>query len=838
MLPVMSVAKDYNIEKEVQQLQSYIATKQYDKAIAVLRYCINHDDNDLRYAAYCHGLGSIYYEKGDLNQAGYFYAKGIERLKENYINSREYRALLSDIGQMYTAVHSYDNASKYLNKAKILYEHNLDMDADYARVLNNCALVSLAQGNDFWAKAFIDVTLEIASKSRNHQAENKAMTYSNIAVIYQSMGYYDEALQASQMALDLCETEHLGNNIKAQAMNNRGILYLNQHNIAAALEAFQSAFDLSDRRMSIRGTISFNLALTQQMANSKKLAQTVRQMSDELSEEVLSKFAFLNANQRLQYWTANLSLLLGVNHIVSKQQDERLYDVIYNNALFSKGLLLRATNWIDNKLTSNTTERSTTLYAELKQLQNKLTNGDVPADSIQAYRLKAFTLDKELMNENISYAELKKTFTFNWRDIQKSLSPDEVAIEFVQIPGVKDLEFNGTMKYAAMILKSDYKHPHLVTLCNDSILTKLLANTTNYDNETYRQYLYGSGTHKIRKGLRTISLTCIGDSLYSYIWEPISSELSNVKTVYYSPIGALSSVSFGAISSNDTSLSDRYDLHLLSSTAEIPELKQNKNKLPENAVVYGGIQYDVAEDVLVAEARSYGEASRSITASIPDSDGERGSWSFLTGSEAEAKEVAHKLDSIAVPNRLLMATAANEESFKSLSGKSPTLLHIATHGFYIADSLAIQQNAFFKNVSSNSVMNRSGILFSGANRAWIGQKSVAGIEDGILTADEISKLDLSQTKIAILSACETGLGQDGMTEGVYGLQRAFKLAGVQTLVMSLWQVPDTATSQLMQTFYDNWLSGMEKHDAFVKAQQTIKKAYPNPYFWAGFVMLD
>jgi CHAT domain-containing protein len=804
----------------------------------VLRYCINHDDNDLRYAAYCHGLGSIYYEKGDLNQAGYFYAKGIERLKENYINSREYRALLSDIGQMYTAVHSYDNASKYLNKAKILYEHNLDMDADYARVLNNCALVSLAQGNDFWAKAFIDVTLEIASKSRNYQAENKAMTYSNIAVIYQSMGYYDEALQASQMALDLCETEHLGNNIKAQAINNRGILYLNQHNIAAALEAFQSAFDLSDRRMSIRGTISFNLALTQQMANSKKLAQTVRQMSDELSEEVLSKFAFLNANQRLQYWTANLSLLLGVNHIVSKQQDERLYDVIYNNALFSKGLLLRATNWIDNKLTSNTTERSTTLYAELKQLQNKLTNGDVPADSIQAYRLKAFTLDKELMNENISYAELKKTFTFNWRDIQKSLSPDEVAIEFVQIPGVKDLEFNGTMKYAAMILKSDYKHPHLVTLCNDSILTKLLANTTNYDNETYRQYLYGNGTHKIRKGLRTISLTCIGDSLYRYIWEPISSELSNVKTVYYSPIGALSSVSFGAISSNDTSLSDRYDLHLLSSTAEILELKQNHNKLPENAVVYGGIQYDVEEDVLVAEARSYGEASRGITVSIPDSDGERGSWSFLTGSEAEAKEVAHKLDSIAVPNRLLMATAANEESFKSLSGKSPTLLHIATHGFYIADSLAIQQNAFFKNVSSNSVMNRSGILFSGANRAWIGQKSVDGIEDGILTADEISKLDLSQTKIAILSACETGLGQDGMTEGVYGLQRAFKLAGVQTLVMSLWQVPDTATSQLMQTFYDNWLSGMEKHDAFVKAQQTIKKAYPNPYFWAGFVMLD
>lgn len=838
VLPVISLAKDYSIEKDAQQLQSYIDTKQYDKAIVVLRYLMDYADNDLHYAACCHGLGTMYYEKGDLNQAGYFFAKGIERLNKNYINSREYRLLLFDIGQMYSVVHSYDNAIEYLNSAKILYERNLDMDAAFARVLNCCATVSLAQGEEFWAKAFIDVTLEIASKSKKYGAENKAITYSNIAVVYESMGYYDEALQTSQMALDLCESERLSNNVKAQAINNRGLLYTHQHNITAAVNAFQTALKLSDSRLPMRSTMRLNLALAQQMENSPELGQTVRQLSDELSAEVLSKFAFLNADQRLRYWVANWGLLFGVNYIVSNQHDERLYDVLYNNALFSKGLLLRTTNWIDNKLTLGSDERSKAIYAELKQIQNRLMINDISEDSIQAYRLKAFTLDKELMNENISYADLKRTFTFNWQNIQKSLSPEEVAIEFIQIPGVKEMEFTRTMEYAALIIKSDYKRPHLVTLCSDSTLTQLVANRSNYDNETYRQYLYGNGLHKIRKGLRTISLSCIGDSLYRYLWEPISSELSNVKTVYYSPIGALSAISFGALTSNDTSLSDIYDLHLLSSTAEIPELKKNRNKLPENAVIYGGIQYDVTEDILVAEARSYSDISRGTTVSIPCSEGERGSWGFLTGSEAEAKEVAHKLDSIAVPNRLLMATAANEESFKSLSGKSPTLLHIATHGFYIADSLAIQQNAFLKNVSANSIMNRSGILFSGANRAWLGQNLADEIEDGILTADEISKLDLSQTKIVVLSACETGLGQNGMTEGVYGLQRAFKLAGVQTIVMSLWQVPDIATSQLMEAFYDYWLKGVEKHEAFTKAQQSIKEAYPNPYYWAGFVMLD
>ena len=90
----------------------------------------------------------------------------------------------------------------------------------------------------------------------------------------------------------------------------------------------------------------------------------------------------------------------------------------------------------------------------------------------------------------------------------------------------------------------------------------------------------------------------------------------------------------------------------------------------------------------------------------------------------------------------------------------------------------------------------------------------------------------------VLSACETGLGKDVASEGVFGLQRAFKLAGVKTLVMSLWKVPDAEPSKLMQLFYANWLGGMNKHEAFQAAQLKVKESHPNPYFWAGFIMLD
>ena len=136
------------------------------------------------------------------------------------------------------------------------------------------------------------------------------------------------------------------------------------------------------------------------------------------------------------------------------------------------------------------------------------------------------------------------------------------------------------------------------------------------------------------------------------------------------------------------------------------------------------------------------------------------------------------------------------------------------------------------------MLHRSGLLFAGANKTWVNGERVKGVEDGILTAEEISKLDLSTTEIVSLSACETGLGEIVSTEGVFGLQRAFKLSGAKTLIMSLWKVPDVATSKLMITFYKNWSSGMEVHQAFLTAQQKIREEFSSPYYWAGFVMLD
>ena len=147
----------------------------------------------------------------------------------------------------------------------------------------------------------------------------------------------------------------------------------------------------------------------------------------------------------------------------------------------------------------------------------------------------------------------------------------------------------------------------------------------------------------------------------------------------------------------------------------------------------------------------------------------------------------------------------------------------------------------------DKAMTRSGLLFAGANKVLSGKTIPEGYDDGILTAKEISTLDLRGLDLLVLSACQTGLGEI-KGDGVYGLQRGFKMAGAQTIVMSLWKVDDDATQMLMTEFYRRYLSGQSKHDAFLAAQEAVRnfkgkirgkdRNFSDPKYWAGFVMLD
>jgi CHAT domain-containing protein len=176
------------------------------------------------------------------------------------------------------------------------------------------------------------------------------------------------------------------------------------------------------------------------------------------------------------------------------------------------------------------------------------------------------------------------------------------------------------------------------------------------------------------------------------------------------------------------------------------------------------------------------------------------------------------------------------------------ILHIATHGYFMPTrafstvrttgaQLIVSEVAEKLHRLSNleNPLLRSGVALAGANTWFRKRKLPEQAEDGLLTAEDVTDLDLIGTQLVVLSACETGLGDVRVGEGVFGLRRAFTLAGAKTLVMSLWKVPDQETQQLMVDFYRRILAGQSRSGALRQAQLALKESFPDPRCWAAFI---
>jgi CHAT domain-containing protein len=252
--------------------------------------------------------------------------------------------------------------------------------------------------------------------------------------------------------------------------------------------------------------------------------------------------------------------------------------------------------------------------------------------------------------------------------------------------------------------------------------------------------------------------------------------------------------------------------------------------------------YDLTVADMQEAAKRYSHLSDDHFLLAMRSEDERGHWNYLPGTKTESQNIFSLLTSNNISSTLLQEKEANEESFKSLSGHSPQIIHLSTHGFFLDTTDKVKKNPFMNNIGSYSEKEdkliRTGVLLAGANNVWCGKNQVVGIEDGILTADEISRLDLSGTKLVVLSACETAKGQVDEIDGVLGLQRGLKKAGVGSILMSLWKVSDVVTSILMTQFYENIGKGQNSRESLKNAAQKVKEQYPDPYYWASFVMLD
>lgn len=488
-----------------------------------------------------------------------------------------------------------------------------------------------------------------------------------------------------------------------------------------------------------------------------------------------------------------------------------------NGIILAKNYKLYAESFLRNQMSNRNDEVGMQMYDDIQTELAKL-----EAMYQKGQRDEAVYLEKNKIKElKIRLSEyLKKNrintneFAISWESLRTYLKGDEVAIEFQEVP----IWRTDSVCYVAIALKKDSRCPNLYT-----VLT------------CHKDYLSSIEKDDVLK-------------LSKQIWEKLEPETKDVKTVYFSPSGILYKYPIEYFTSSDK------EFVRLSSTREIVTKKQEMSFAYKSMKLYGGLKYDMTIEDLTEVNKEYKfdeikqkalYAKRNSRSAIV-----RAGFRYLEGTLKEIQDIENLAKFYNRKCEVLSGERGTEESLRSISGKKYDLLHFATHGFYWTEedamnkssdrrlsSLMMNYNAM--KYTDKKSMIRSGLIFSGANQALRGIELPEDMEDGIATASEISHLDLRGCDLVVLSACQTGLG-DVSGEGVFGLQRGFKKAGVKSMLMSLWEVDDEATRMLMTEFYRNYLKGDSKHKSLSKAQDFVKSqsGFEDPEYWAGFILLD
>ncbi|MEZ0540932.1 CHAT domain-containing tetratricopeptide repeat protein [Fibrella arboris] len=404
-----------------------------------------------------------------------------------------------------------------------------------------------------------------------------------------------------------------------------------------------------------------------------------------------------------------------------------------------------------------------------------------------------------------------------WTAVRDALKPGEAAVEFVRFPYHTGRQQTDSLLYVALVLRHRDTRPHLVYLTHETPLRRLL--TRPGLNSPEGLSLRASRYQQRNKALPD------ADSLYSLIWQPLDSLLTNSHTIWLSPDGLLHQVAFSALQPPGTAaarypyLANRYELRYVGSTQQIATVRKRAASTYQtnwSAVLYGGIQYNDQSAARPADSPAARQRFRSVA--TPGA-----SWAFLPGTEREIRAIRPQLGS---NTTLVTGNQATEKQLKSLSDRAPDILHIATHGFVRQSPTELHRHA-------GSLLLQSGLVMAGANQ----HDYATSADDGLLTAYEVSVMNLRRTKLVVLSACETGLGSTLGSEGVIGLRRAFQLAGAGAVITSIWPVADLPTSDFMTLFYRNWTKYKDLHTAFASTQRDFRQQYP-PAVWAAFVLVE
>ena len=834
--------------------------------------------------------GKIKSIKGQFNEAKHFYDESLS-IRRMYLpkNHPDIAESLNSFGILHAKLGEYDLAHSYyeeaLNIRKVALGEN---HPDYAESLNSLGSLNIDLGDYKLAESLQLAALEIRKKALGEDHSGYALNLSSLGRLYRTKGDYVKAEGCYKKSLEIRFKIHKGekhDNI-ASSTNLLGYLYflmgrysesetllldsyrmrkelditenpnyaMNLYNLGMLyykLEKYNLSEEYLHQSIEIRHRLfgeNNNELIASKLALSKLFLKTNRvdeafSMLDFIFhnklDNISSNFEWLGESQKELYWKKEevfydqLSWLANESFAISP----KFSTLSYNAALVSKSKLLESKIANDN------------YYREIEETREKLGNSKrilikMESDGIDDRSLfekakkEADSLDKRLINSWPEYAQQKKNLSITWDQVQQNLDQGEAAIEFVRFKNEDDSLYY----YNALVVKPGEKYPILVKLCKENEL-KLIKPTSGFS------------------------------AYYPLVWQPMEEVLESINTIYYSPTGELNNVPFHALYSQRENgdekieaqtnkrgvvvesetvkvetqaeyLIDRFTLHQLTSTRYLAMGLKNKEKEPttKSIAMVGGVNYDFLNSKDDAPKKQNGKRN-----STRSSQFAAGKLAYLEGTKLEIELIKDSVQSKQWKIELFSSNDATEDNLIRLEGKhAKSILHIATHGFafpeYDFNDTTVNKNSLLYNYRySSNPMVRSGLILAGGNWAWTGSDTLTKLgaeQNGILTALEVSQLNLKKTKLVVLSACETGLGKIEGSEGTFGLKRGFKLAGVEQIIVSLWSVPDKETMELMTLFYSDLTLTLNPVSSFEKAQKEMRRLYPtDPNKWAGFVLV-
>jgi CHAT domain-containing protein/tetratricopeptide (TPR) repeat protein len=809
------------------------AIKLYNEAISLKK------KNNFPYSYTLGNLAYCYFTSGDFKQAenAYLSALNIYEKKIEF-NDNDFLTLLYGLSEYYIEVGQIENSHSILKKTTFLKSNLVKLTA-----LEN-GLYILAWSNYYLAtKNYIKAEenyLLLLNGAFHVNDFNDSKYKSNLALIYSEQGDHEKSIKLYIDAFEL-RKDKLGDNPRNDVSLLHGLAseYEELNNYGQAEYYYTKAFNLFKDKLSednpIYDDLLYHASNFYAKVKSKDKAEFYMNKTLELFKKSVNNQILFQTNLEFNSFRKksffkrfyNLSFLQ--NYL---NQYRELNIGCYENELLVKGLSLRNQQRIQNNIQNSGDATLKSNYEQFVANKRQLVKlQELPLDKrpskFEKLAIETELLEKDLTRQSALFADAKISLSTTWKQIQEKLKPNEVAIDLVAF-NYYNKKWTDSIVYAAFIVNKSSKYPKYIPLFEQKQLNALLQrNNAEHDSI------------QARKLNKQYTDSAIADLFL----KSLQNELQNITTIYLSPAGLGHQINFSALPVSDNQmLGGKYALHLLGSTTSLIDFKPSTINKKENTelLLYGYIDYGKT-NALKKEFNDESTLSAQIDFNELNTRGIFDSFGNLGGTLEEINKISDLAKEKGFQSTQIKQADATEESIKALDGKStPYILHLATHGFFFPDpKLTLPENPTREviYISSEDPMMRSGLALAGANKYWKKPIEKLTTDDGILTASEISNLDLSACQLVVLSACETGLGDINGSEGVFGLQRAFKMAGVKNIIMSLWKVPDAQTSELFEVFYNECFAGKTIHEAFQSAQSKMKAKY-SPYYWAGFVLLE